>query len=106
MIRRHITYANVTATLALVLAAGTGAVYAAGEIGLAQIDEQLGPDAGPEGSAGVTGEDVRRNTLGGAEIDEESLVGDRIVDLAGDAGGELRSTGLRLQRLCCGICRP
>lgn len=83
MIRRHLTYANVTATLALVLAAGTGGVYAANEIGSRQIDNNSVRTQDLKNRRGVTGEDVRRNTLGKSEIDERSLEGDRIVDLQG-----------------------
>jgi len=87
MIRRHLTYANVTATLALVLAAGTGAVYAAGEIGSRDLENNSVRTQDLKDRRGVTGEDVRRNTLGRSEIDEGDLVGSRIVDLKGNQGG-------------------
>ncbi len=83
MIRRHLTYANVTATLALVLTAGTGAVYAAGEIGSRELDNNSVRTQDLKDRRGVTGEDVRRNTIGGLEVDEGSLQGDRIVGLEG-----------------------
>ena len=83
MIRRHLTYANVTATLALVLAAGTGAVYAAGEIGSRDLANNSVRTQDLKDRRGVTGEDVRRNSIGDREIDEASLRGDRIVDLKG-----------------------
>ena len=73
MIRRHLTYANVTATLALVLAAGTGAVYAAGEIGSRELENNSVRTQDLKDRRGVKGEDVRRNTLGGSEIREEAL---------------------------------
>ena len=83
MIRRHLTYANVTATLALVLAAGTGAVYAAGEIGSRELENNSVRTQDLKDRRGVIGEDVKKNTLGEKEIDESSLVGDRIVSLEG-----------------------
>ena len=73
MIRKHLTYANVTATFALVLAAGTGAVYAAGEIGSRDLENNSVRTQDLKDRRGVTGGDVRRNTLGGSEIEEESL---------------------------------
>lgn len=88
MIRRHLTYANVTATLALVLAAGTGAVYAAGEIGSRDLENNSVRTQDLKDRRGVTGEDVRRNTLGASEIMEEALDGSRIVELAGSQAGD------------------
>ena len=60
MIRKHITYANVTATLALVLATGTGAVYAAGEIGSSELDNNSVRTQDLKDQRGVTGEDFKR----------------------------------------------
>jgi hypothetical protein len=87
MIRKHLTYANVAATLALVLAAGTGAVYAAGEIGSRDLANNSVRTQDLKDRRGVTGEDVRRNTLGGLEVDEATLVGARIVHLSGEEAG-------------------
>ena len=86
MIRRHLSYANVTATLALVLASGTGAVYAAGEIGSRDLANNSVRSQDLKDRRGVTGEDVRRDTLGSREVDEGSLKGARIVDLSGTQG--------------------
>jgi hypothetical protein len=83
MIRRHLTYANVTATIALVLALGTGAVYAAGEIGSRELKNDSVRTQDLKDRRAVRAKDVKRNTLGGTEIDERSLDGSRIVDLAG-----------------------
>ncbi len=90
-IRRHLSYANVTATIALVLALGTGAVYAAGEIGSRELKNDSVRTQDLKDRRAVRGKDVKRNTLGGHEIDEASLEGDRIVRLDGDAGRKLRS---------------
>jgi hypothetical protein len=85
MIRRHLSYANVTATLALVLALGTGAVYAAGEIGSRDLANNSVRTQDLKDRRGVTGEDVRRNSLGGKQIDEASLVGARVAAISGSA---------------------
>jgi len=85
-VRHHLTYANVTATLALVLALGTGVVYAAGEIGSWQIANNSVRTQDLKDRRGVEGEDVRRNSLGASEIEEASLVGSRIIDLQGAEG--------------------
>lgn len=86
-IRRHLSYANVTATLALVLALGTGAVYAAGGIGSRQIVNNSVRSQDVRNDA-LIGADLRRNTLGGREISEQSLVGTKLVALAGDQDGD------------------
>ena len=87
MIRKHITYANVTATLALVLAAGTGAVYAAGEIGSRDLDNNSVRTQDLKDRQAVTREDVRRDTLGSSEIDERDLVAARVVRIDGKESG-------------------
>lgn len=83
MIRKHLTYANVASTLALFLALGTGAVYAAGEIGSNDLRNNSVRSKDLKDGRSVAGRDVRRNTLGSREIDENSLVGGRIVSLSG-----------------------
>ena len=98
--RKHLTYANVASTLALVLAAGTGAVYAAGEIGSRDLANNSVRTQDLKDQRGVTGEDVKRNSLGGTEISEENLQGSSIVGLAGGEGGYLRSRGFSIRRLC------
>ncbi len=86
-IRRHLTYANVTATIALFLALGTGAVYAAGEIGSRELKNDSVRTQDLKDRRAVRGKDVQRNTLGGREIDEGSLDGDRILSLDGAQAG-------------------
>ena len=100
-LRRHITYANVVATLALVLAAGSGGVYAANKIGGSQIrkgavrsiqikNRQVRRQDIAGGSinsrkvsnSSLTGKDVRRDSLTGLDVDEPSL---GLVPLAQDA---------------------
>lgn len=88
MIRKHLTYANVASTLALVLASGTGAVYAAGEIGSNDIKNNSIRSKDLKNRQSVAARDVRRDSLGKREIKEESLVGARIVSLEGTQAGD------------------
>ena len=72
-LRNHLTYANVMATLALILALGTGAVYAAEKIGSSEIANNSVRTQDLKDRKAVESEDVKRNSLGTAEIDESSL---------------------------------
>lgn len=87
-LKRHLSYANVTSTIALLLASGTGVVYAAGEIGSRQVANNSVRTQDLKDRRGVTGEDVRGNTIGGREIDESDLAGGRIAQLAGNQDGD------------------
>jgi hypothetical protein len=66
MTRHRTTYANVTATLALVVALGSGGAYAAtlakNSVGSAQVKNGT-----------IKGVDVRDNGLTGADVDESTL---------------------------------
>jgi hypothetical protein len=100
-LRRHITYANIVSTLALVLALSGGAVYAAGKIGGNQIrkgaihsfqikNRQVRRQDIAGGSINsrkvsndsLTSKDVREETLTGHDIQESTL---GLVPLAQDA---------------------
>jgi hypothetical protein len=74
-IREHVTYANIAATLALVLALG-GTAYAAGlpknSVGSKQVkNNSLSTKDLKNGSA--TGADVKGDSLTGAQVDESTL---------------------------------
>jgi len=71
-VRRHLTYANVVATLALFIALGTGGSYAVTKISGSQLKNNS-----------VAGKKLKRNTLGGKRIRESSL---RTVPSARNAG--------------------
>jgi len=73
-LRHHLTYANVTATLALILALGTGVVYAAVEIGSREIANNGVRTQDLKDRKAVLGEDVKKNSLGSTEINESSLI--------------------------------
>jgi hypothetical protein len=74
--RRHATYGNVTATLALFIALGGGAYAAvalpANSVGPRQLKANAVTTPKIKNSA-VTGTKVRRNTLTGADIRESTL---------------------------------
>jgi hypothetical protein len=66
-IRKHLTYANVVASLAMFFVIGGGAAYAAGHLARNSVGaRQLRTDA-------VTGEKVRDGSLTGADIDAATL---------------------------------
>jgi hypothetical protein len=77
-IRRHLTYANVMASIAVFLVLGGGGAYALSGSNTVQSDD-LGPGAqvrAPDVAANaVNGSDVADDSLGGADIIEESLSG-------------------------------
>jgi hypothetical protein len=60
-------YAEVVATLALVIALATGGAYAASKLG----KNTVGPRQVKNGS--LTGKEIKDNALGGVDIDESSL---------------------------------
>jgi hypothetical protein len=78
-LRRHITYANIVSTLALVLALSGGAVYAAGKIGGNQIRK------GAIHSFHIKNKQVKRQDIAGGSINSrkvsnESLTGKDIKE--------------------------
>jgi hypothetical protein len=107
-IRRHLTYANVTATLALVLALGAGGAYAVDRIGTDDVRNNSLLSEDLRDRKGVMGRDVGKDELGRREVDEADLVATRLMDISGDAnlGCELESaafeecvaTTVRLER--------
>lgn len=69
--------------MALVLAMGTGVVYAAGEIGSRDLKDNSIKSKDLKNDRAVEGADVRRNSLTADDLLESSLAGVDIVDLAG-----------------------
>lgn len=80
--RRHLTYANVTATLALFIALGGGA-YALNKVGSKDIRNGAVRSADLRNQRAVAAQDVRRNALGAGQIDEKSLDASRFAKVAG-----------------------
>jgi hypothetical protein len=83
-IRRHFTYANVTATLALLLALGGGAAYAVDKISSRDVVNGSIRSVDLKNHKAVRGIDVKRNSLTGREIKEGTLRGPGAVGLSGD----------------------
>lgn len=72
-LRERLTYANVTATVALVIALGAGGAVAADLIGSRQIADDSIRSVDLRNGAAVRGVDVRPDGLGGRQIREMSL---------------------------------
>jgi hypothetical protein len=83
-IRRHLTYANVTATLALLLAVGGGTAYAVDRINSHDIVNGSIRSVDLRNHKAVRGVDVQPNSLTGRQIKEGSLRTPGPVSLIGD----------------------
>jgi hypothetical protein len=82
-IRRHLSYANVTATLALFVALGGGA-YAVSEVNSRDIANDSVRSVDLKNRKAVKDIDVKRNTLTGRQISETTLNAERFAPLVGD----------------------
>lgn len=72
-IGRHLTYANVTATLALFVAMATGGAYAASKIGTSDIKKRAVSSAKIKKRAIRGGVHVRNNSVTGKNIREQTV---------------------------------
>jgi hypothetical protein len=86
-IRRHLSYANVTATLALFLALAGGA-YAVGKVRSHDIANGAVRSIDLRNRKGVKAVDVKRNTLTGREISEHRVNAEGFAPVAGDEAGD------------------
>ena len=86
-IREHLSYSNVAATIALVVALGTGGAYAAGEIGSGDIDNDSIRSKDLRDRKAVKTEDVKRDGLTGKAIRERTLDAGEFASLASDVSG-------------------
>ncbi len=82
--RKHLTYANVTATLALVFAVAGGSAYAVDKINSRDVVNGSIRSIDLKNHKGVRGVDVKRNSLTGHQIKERSLNAQAIAKLSGD----------------------
>jgi hypothetical protein len=82
-IRRHLSYANVTATLALFVALGGGA-YAISKVNSRDIANDSVRSVDLKNRKAVKGIDVKRNALTGRQISETTLNAERFAPLVGD----------------------
>jgi hypothetical protein len=85
--RRHITYANVVATLALFIALGGGAL-AVSKIGSGDVRNGSLKSEDLKNHAAVQNRDVKENGLRGGAIAEGSLDASRFVPIFGDEGAD------------------
>jgi septal ring-binding cell division protein DamX len=86
-IRRHLNYANVTATLALVLAIASGAAYAVDKIHSRDIANNSVRSADLKNRKGVKAKDVKPDSLTGRDINEHTLSAGPIARIAGNQTG-------------------
>jgi hypothetical protein len=86
-IRRHLSYANVVATLALGLALGGGA-YAIDKVNSRQIANGTIKSVDLKNRKAVRAADVKRNGLRGKQIDERTLDASRFAPVAGHEAGD------------------
>src|SRR5436305_13646951 len=82
---RHLSYANIVATLALFVALGGGAL-ALSKIGSKDIRNHSIKSIDLRDRKGVAGKDVRRNSLKGSEIAEGTLDGSHFAPIVGSEG--------------------
>ncbi len=86
-IRRHLSYVNVVATLALLLALGGGA-YAIDRVSSREIVNGTIKSIDLKNRRAVGAADVKRNGLRGKQIDERTLDASSFAPLAGDEAGD------------------
>lgn len=85
-LRKHLSYANVVATVALFVALG-GSAYAVSQITSGEIKNETIRSADLRDRKAVKGSDVKRNTLGAKEITEQSLDASRFARVVGSEPG-------------------
>lgn len=83
MIRRHLTYANVTSTLALCVALGAGGAYAVDRIGSGDVKNNSLRSDDLRDRVAVKSKDVKKNALTGKEIQETRLAASGIAVATG-----------------------
>ena len=82
-IRRHLSYANVTATVALFLALGGGA-YAVSKVSSREIANDSIRSVDLKDRKAVKAKDVKRNGLTGRQISETTLDAEKFAPVVGD----------------------
>lgn len=82
-IRRHLNYANVTATLALVLAIAGGTAYAVDKVTSHDIARNTIRSANLRNHKAVRGKDVVPRSIKGRQIDESTLNPASLLRMAG-----------------------
>lgn len=87
-IRRHLSYANVTATLALVIAVAGGTAYAVDRINSHDVINGSLKSIDLKNHKGVRAVDVKHDTLTGRQINERTLKAGAIANVAGSETGD------------------
>jgi hypothetical protein len=90
-IRRHLSYANVMATLALLVALGGGA-YAIERVSSREIVNGTIKSIDLRNRKAVRAADVKRNGLRGKQIDEQTLDASQFIPVAGTEPGDCDPT--------------
>lgn len=85
--RQHLSYANVTATLALLLAVAGGTAYAVDRITSRDIANNSVKSVDLRNQHGVRGKDVKPNSLTGRQINEATIHPSPFAGLAGNETG-------------------
>jgi hypothetical protein len=96
-IRRHLTYANVAATLALVGVIGGGGAYAAGLIDSGDIANNSIKSKDLKNREAVTARDVKRNGITGREVQESKLKAAEFAPLSGDQDAACNPSGAEFE---------
>lgn len=99
-IRKHLTYANVTATLALLLAIGGGAAYAVNRITSRNIVNGTIRSVDLRNHKAVRAKDVKRNSLTGRQIKERTLGTRGIVRLGGNETVDCVPASFTVFKIC------
>lgn len=86
-IRRHLNYANVTATMALFVALGGGA-YAVTSVDSRDIANDSVKSVDLKNRRAVRGKDVKRNAITGRQISESTLNAGSFASIAGANGAD------------------
>jgi hypothetical protein len=87
-IRRHLNYANVTATLALLFAMAGGAAYAVDKLGSHDIANNSIRSIDLKNRKGVRARDVKPNSLTGRQIQERTLATGSLARVVGHETGD------------------
>jgi len=103
VIRRHLSYANVTATLALVFAMAGGAAYAVDKINSHDVVNGSIRSIDLKNHKGVRGKDVKRDSLTGRQIDERTLKTGALSRIGGDEDVNCNPNSSRLFTICARV---
>jgi hypothetical protein len=99
-ITRHLSYANVVSTVALLIALAGGTAYAVDKINSRDVVNASLKSIDLKNHRGVRDVDVKRNTLTGRQIDESTLRPGGIVDVSGNEVGDCTPSSSAIFAAC------